>query len=248
MGDVPAIRFTALEQSAPGLVAGITVRSDPADDRSARGGEFDFGLSTGGELQTLSDRYAALAATLGFDSVTVVRQVHGSALVVVEEPTKGFHVAGEADGLITDQDGSLLVVTVADCVPVHVVSPGGTLGLFHAGWRGAAAGILVDGIAAVTRRSGGVPADLQIHLGPAICEACYEVGPDVLGEFGLDAGGKSHLDLRAVLARQALSSGVRPDSVISSPHCTRCEAGRFHSHRGLGENAGRMASFLGRIA
>ncbi len=96
--------------------------------------------------------------------------------------------------------------------------------------------------------SGRSEADLRIHLGPAICGSCYEVGPEVWGQFDDPGEVPGHLDLRHVLVRQAIALGVPPESIASSPRCTQCESDQFHSHRGLGEKAGRMAGFLGRIA
>ena len=182
--------------------------------------------------------------------MVAVRQVHSSALISLEGTSQaGFRVAGEADGLIAGGSSSLMVVTVADCVPVIVAAcDGGSLGLLHAGWRGTAAGILRKGIESVMLKSGRSEAELRVHLGPAICGRCYEVGPEVLRRFDDPGQVPGHLDLRHVLARQAIALGIPPDSVASSTVCTRCESDQFHSHRALGETAGRMAAFLGRIA
>lgn len=250
MAEVPALRFTDLEQLVPGLVAGITVRRDLPGAESRRGGELDFGLSTGGDMSSLSRRYSGLATGLGFESAVAVRQVHGSRLVMVEgPPPAGFRVLDEADGIVTRLAGLLLAVTVADCVPVFVMSPGaGTLALLHAGWRGTAGGVLPAGIQSVVSKAACAAADLVVYLGPAICGACYEVGPEVTGEFADPGRVPGHLDLRHVLAGQAAAAGVRPESVLSSVECTLCCSRRFHSHRGHGEKGGRMAAFVGRRA
>lgn len=244
------IRFADLERTIPGLVAGITTRSGPLSEGSTRGGDLDFSLSTGGDLPSLSLRYMHLAKGLGFDSVDVVRQVHDSALLSLDRSSRaGFRVAGEADGLIAGHSGRLMVVTVADCVPVFVATcDGSTLGLLHAGWRGAAAGILREGIESVMLESGRSEAELRIYLGPAICGGCYEVGPEVWRRFDDPGDVPGHLDLRHVLAGQAVALGIPSESVVTSTLCTKCESDQFHSHRGLGEKAGRMAAFLGRIA
>jgi copper oxidase (laccase) domain-containing protein len=55
--------------------------------------------------------------------------------------------------------------------------------------------------------------------------------------------GKTHVDIRAVLAAQAEALGLKEVSV--SPFCTAHHAG-FHSHRGSGGQAGRMIAYLGR--
>ena len=89
------------------------------------------------------------------------------------------------------------------------------------------------------------PGAVRVHLGPAICGACYEVGPEVLGAFGKAQKGRGQLDLRGWLRGQAIDCGVREDRITVSTWCTRCGAEWLHSHRGSAGTAGRMAAFLG---
>ena len=226
----------------PGLVSGITVRVPGG----GRGGADDFGLSTGGSAWTVAARYDALARELGFGGAAVCRQVHGAGLVATEDaPDTGLWIPGEADGFVGRATGRLFAVTVADCVPVTVVDPDSrAFALLHAGWRGAAAGILSRGVEALVAR-GARPDRLRVHLGPAICGACYEVGPEVQRAFGREVEGKSHLDVRDELAREATGLGVDPSRLARSRACTRCDGERYHSHRGAGDRAGRMAAYVG---
>ncbi len=60
---------------------------------------------------------------------------------------------------------------------------------------------------------------------------------------GPPISGKTHVDIRAVLAAQAEALGVKEVSV--SPFCTAHDAG-FHSHRASGGRGGRMIAYLGR--
>jgi YfiH family protein len=182
--------------------------------------------------------------------VAVGRQVHGSTVVTLRRsPERGVHVAGEADGMTTAQDGVLLAVTVADCVPVYLAGPAGrAVGLVHAGWRGAAAGVLETAIEAMARSHGVDPSRLCVHLGPAICGSCYGVGSEVFAALGIDDREPGGLDLRGVLADRALRAGVTTERLTCSSHCTRCDSALLFSHRRQGRRAGRMAAFLGRSA
>lgn len=245
--DIPMLRIRILEAARPGLVAGMTTRSSSVSAGTNRGGSLDFGLATGGDWWSVSGRYARLVSGLGFSSVAVCRQVHGHELASVRDaPSAGLWVPGDADGMIDPPAGCLLVVTVADCVPVYMFEPEtAQLGLLHAGWRGAAAGIMRTGIERITAGRASRLAGLRIHFGPAICGDCYEVGPKVWRALGLEEQATSGLDLRGFLRRQAMDSGVSVIGLTDSPLCTRCDAERFHSHRAAGELAGRMAAFLG---
>jgi len=204
---------------------------------------------TGGTTGDVTRRYVALARLLGMKSIAVARQVHGTRIVEVGPSSEpGVRVAGEADGLVTVAPDILLVVTTADCVPVYVAGRGGDgIAILHAGWRGAAAGILERAVERFGTTYGVGASELLVHLGPSICGACYEVGAAVLGAFGYDGGDRGALDLRAELADRATRVGVRAASVSRSDWCTRCGPVRLHSHRGQGGRAGRMASFIGRV-
>src|SRR5690606_7559315 len=93
----------------------------------------------------------------------------------------GWLRADGADGHLTVLPGTSFAVTVADCVPVFVAHPTGAAALLHAGWRGTAAGILPAAVRLLADR-GAAATHLRVHLGPAICGACYEVSPDVYAE------------------------------------------------------------------
>lgn len=224
------------EAEFDGLAAGVTAAGEGAD----------FGFTTAPSAWDLVGRAGDLARQLGFGSISMVRQVHGSRVRRLEGPVpNGVLVVGDADGLIVERGGALACVTAADCVPVYVVDPpSGAMALLHAGWRGAAAGVLASGLRALRER-GCDPERLRVHLGPAICGPCYEVGREVLEAFGLDGAGGAHLDLRHALADRAVAAGVDAERVTRSTWCTRCSPDHFHSHRGRGARAGRMAAYLG---
>jgi YfiH family protein len=108
----------------------------------------------------------------------------------------------------------------------------------HAGWRGLAAGVLENTVAAL--RAKRPDAQWLAHLGPAIGPAKFEVGPDVFEAFTsrdteahaafIDKGaGKYWCDLYA-LARQRLAlAGVT--RVTGGELCTATDSARFYSFR-----------------
>jgi copper oxidase (laccase) domain-containing protein len=140
----------------------------------------------------------------------------------------------------------MLAVTVADCVPIYVAAQDGSaVALLHAGWRGVAAGVLEAGVALLREKTATPPGALALHCGVAICEKCYEVGPEVVAAvLGRTAAGPERLDLRAALAGRARALGIT--DVSTSPWCTSCHQDRFYSHRGSrGADASRQIGLLG---
>ncbi len=231
----------------PRLVQGITGRAADLDfsDFSGprplrRGGEHEPP-----ETPVAPHGWRRLVAATGVPAVARCRQVHGRDLVSPDtELPAGMHVLGEADALITRRSGILLAVTVADCVPVYLVDPETRLiGLAHAGWRGTAAGV-VDATLRALRDRGSTLGSLYVHLGPAICGECYEVGPEVIAALGGSGDGPSRVDLRRHIAEAAVAAGVDPRRMTISNRCTRCEADAFFSYRG-GDRGGRMCAYLG---
>jgi YfiH family protein len=218
-----ALPFYALPdwiRDASWLVHGIT-------DRAA-----DMSLFGNAPVGDVLPRWRALRDLLACHTIVHARQVHGAHVLVHDAPPPGIGIADAADGHATSRAGVLLAISVADCVPIYVAAPDvRAVALLHGGWRGVAAGILERGVAALARGFGATTARLHVHCGPAICGACYEVGPEVPRQLGLDHD-TTHVDLRAVIAQRAVAHGVLPANVTISAHCTRCGDTPFFSHRG----------------
>lgn len=225
-GDVPLFRHPEWADEFEWLVQGTTGRGD--------GAAFDLRLSGPAPVGEVLARWRALAAATGCPRVVHGQQVHGCDVLVHGDGLPGIHLAGPADGHATAARGTLLTVSVADCVPVSIVDPEGrVVALVHAGWRGIAAGILERGIEVLARLAGATPSALRVHLGPAICGDCYEVGPEVHAALGLEVPeGPTPVDLRSVLALRAIAMGVPEAAITRSAHCTRCGDSPFFSHRG----------------
>jgi hypothetical protein len=259
LADLPPVRRTELlEAPVPGspvprseldewrdrlgLVAGITERG-AAGFSLARHAADESAEVIAGRLRAFRD-----ALRPAFTAFQVAHQVHGVRVVWHEAVGAGWHLLDDADGHVTTQEGLLLLVSVADCVPVYLATrDGAAFALLHAGWRGTAAGILEAGLEAMRRHAGVRPADVLVHLGVAICGKCYEVGPEVVQALeGRTPKRPVTVDLRAVLARRAEAAGVR--EISRSPLCTKCDGDRFYSHRATGGGSGRQLAYLGRPA
>ena len=188
-------------------------------------------------------RWMGLIEALGPEArrLATARQVHGDRILRHGDSWSGWlrDMVG-ADGHLSQSTGTAMAVTLADCVPIFIGHPVGVAALLHSGWKGTAAGILSRGLEELARLGLDVQ-EARVHLGPAICGRCYEVGPDVYSAVtGGTVDRPTRLDLRAVLADQARQAGA---SVTTSPWCTRCHNERFFSHR-----AGDQGRQLGVLA
>jgi YfiH family protein len=182
-------------------------------------------------------------ALLGAGRFATAHQVHGTTVLTHHPGWSGWLRGDAADGHVAPARGTGLAVTVADCVPVLMAHPSGTVAAVHAGWRGTAAGILGAALTAL----GSVGCDIHdvhIHFGPAICGTCYEVSPDVYGQLtGRAVDRPTTVDLRLVLADQARRAGVPASGLTTNAYCTRCDNDRFFSHR-AGDPGRQVAAII----
>jgi len=196
------------------------------------------------------------------DALMRVKQVHGREVRVLKAGTVSPDAAAarpEADALVSDAPGLVLVVQVADCVPVLMADAGrGAAGAAHAGWRGTAARVAVATVETMTRELGTDPADLVVAIGPSIGACCYTVGDELIDAFrsggatdeqlarwfSRNAGGDLRLDLWAANRDQLLAAGVQADRMFTAGLCTQTHADVFDSFRAAGAGAGRMAALI----
>jgi hypothetical protein len=137
----------------------------------------------------------------------------------------------------------------ADCVPVVLARPGvPAVAVVHAGWRGAAAGIVRTAAAVLSALPG--PDDLTAFIGPHIGPCCYEVGPECVSQFDnrfvTITAASSHVDLGAVVAEDLKRSGVPEGRQWHLGICTAHNTDRFFSHRADGQTGrhGALAVIL----
>jgi polyphenol oxidase len=179
--------------------------------------------------------------------LTTVRQIH-SVQILDACGRKGIAI-GEGDAIISDQAGVTIGIRTADCVPILLAdSVTRIVACVHAGWRGTAENIVSAAVRAMTE-VGCRPASLRVAIGPSIGSCCYEVGNDVAIRFAnwiAVNGERQALDLPAINRVQLLEAGV--SDIWTSGECTFCQAERFFSFRREKERAGRMVSFVGRVA
>ncbi len=180
-----------------------------------------------------------LRLRLGLAALARGYQVHGSAVQIVTAPAQDppdNDSLAHADGQVTCLDGIGVTVLSADCLPIAIAGEG-AVGVLHAGWRGLAAGVIEQGVAAL--RGVGAKGPFQAVVGPCAGACCYEVGPEVHSALDTSVEGRANIDLRGIAHRMLAEAGVA--TVRDLDACTICDE-RFFSHRREGERAGRMAA------
>jgi YfiH family protein len=174
-----------------------------------------------------------------------LQQVHGRQVVDAAKVRRPV----AADAAYALEPGVVCAVLTADCLPVLLCDRGGrAVAAAHAGWRGLAAGVIEQTIAAMPVPGG----ELMAWLGPAISAEAYVVGEEVRKTFVTHdptaetafrpaAGGCWHADLYRLARQRLRSHGVT--AVHGGGFCTYQDAVRFYSFRRDGVT-GRMASLI----
>lgn len=213
--------------------------------------ELNLGLNTADDPVAVATNLRRLLADFAPDldpaaGLVDMDQVHGSEVTEVDGGVSGMARRHTCDGLVTDTADLVLLVRVADCVPVLLADPArGLVGAVHAGRPGLATGVVPRAVAALRRRGG---EELLAWLGPHVCGACYEVPvamqaavvARVPAAASTTSWGTPALDIGAGVRAQLEELGVTVHDVA---RCTR-ESADLYSHRRDGERAGRLAGLV----
>ena len=256
--------FLPADWPAPPGVAAFTTLRQGAGGSAPPFGSFNLGNARGpdgDDPAAVAANRAALVACASLPSAPHwLRQVHGTGVLVVDRALPAGDATAErarmaaepeADAAVTAAQGVVLAVLTADCLPVVFASRDGRrVGAAHAGWRGLAAGVLENTVAALAAP----PETLLAWLGPAAGPLAYEVGAEVRDAFAghepaaaqaftATRPGHWHVDLYALARRRLRAAGIAAADIHGGGLCTISDPQRFHSHRRDGR-AGRMATVI----
>lgn len=226
----------------------------------------DLGFNRGDEPEKVKENFDRAAACFDIkkDSIVMAHQTHTAVIRKVTNEDAGKGVTRErdysdVDGLITNVPGIMLATSHADCTPVFLLDPKSrAIGMVHSGWRGTVGLIGAEAVKSMSAEYGCLPEDIIAVIGPCICGACYEIGPEVAEQFiGIFGGeeyaltrkdnGKFMLDQKAANKRILKEAGIREENISVSELCTFEREELFYSHRRMGAERGQMLAFLGLI-
>ena len=201
---------------------------------------------------------------LDASAVICTKQIHSALIRRVGLRDAGSGVitpqGEDGDGFLTDEAGVLVMVRVADCVPILFAgirddgSP--VVCAVHAGWRGTAAGIAPRAVE-MLRGEGVSLSSIRCAVGPSIHRCCYEVGEDFVESVAAlrgqafaeahirPAGGHLAADLQGMNRALLTEAGLTETQIDIAPQCTACDPLLFHSHRASHGLRGAMAAMIG---
>lgn len=192
------------------------------------------------------------------DALVTVRQIHGSDILVIDEPNEDYShfLSLESDAIITNQAGIMIGICVADCAPILLMDPEKrVIAAIHAGWQGTAAKLVSKTVSGMKNIFDCDPRTIQAAIGPCIGKCCYEVDAPVKQAFTQSAipwdtfaeqtnEGKWRLDLAAANRELLLLAGLQASAIQESDLCVSCHRELFFSYRRDDGETGRQMGFI----
>ena len=223
----------------------------------------NISITRGDDPEDVEINKERIAGAIGVhkEDFTYTHQTHTTNVARVMPEDKGRHFM-ETDGLVTNVPGICLVTFYADCVPLFFVDPvKKAIGLSHSGWRGTVGKMGKVTVEKLVKEFGSDPKDILAAIGPSICQDCYEVSEDVIGQFKENydpsvwgelfyqkeeqkGRGKYQLDLWKANELNLLGAGLLPEHIAVTNLCTCCNPRILFSHRVSGWNRGNLSAFL----
>ena len=206
----------------------------------------------GDEQADVTENRRRVLTTLGLDAgrLTTVKQIHGNAILEIDEKQAGAGCTGiaqkEADALATSLNNTPIAVCTADCVPLILADvQTRKIIVVHAGWKGIYSLIVPRALKALKEAAHGKLSDVYAFIGPAIGQCCYEVDATRAGLFDeryvKREAGKTRLNLPAIVEGQLREAGLDEDSITDSGLCTCCRNDLLFSFRRDGICGRQMA-------
>ena len=205
-------------------------------------GALNCGLGSNDDRARVTANRDRVARHLGAapGHLVTVYQCHGALALTVDRPFTDGAVP-KADAIVTRTPGLVVAALAADCTPVLFAdAKAKVVAAAHAGWRGAAGGILESTIATM-EGLGASRRDIHAAIGPCIHQENYEVGPEFEAQFLAAAPdyarffrvpphkSRAHFELPGFVAHQLAAANIA--AVTRSPHCTYANPELFFSYR-----------------
>lgn len=209
----------------------------------------NLGMNRGDDPEKVKENYKRFLKSCDIDREEFVcgEQVHGNNVMIVgskqAKKPYGYKELFNADGYVTNEPGVPLVIFIADCIPLLLADEkAGVIAAVHSGWRGTVQDIEKNAVEKMLTLGADLKS-IKACIGPAIGRCCFEVGEEVIeavrdllkGDpsdlYDKKDNGKYMLDLKEVLKRSLVNTGLYEENIEIIKDCTMCMPEKYWSHR-----------------
>ncbi len=229
----------------PEITHGLFTRKGGVSNESYK--SLNIGSNVGDDPKKVIANLETVLTIAGGKTLINVNQVHGKEVVVYKEGDIPKNPLAEADAIVTDQKGAVILVQTADCQPILIYDPvKKAVAGIHSGWKGSLQNIIGSTIDVMAKHYGSDPADMVAGIGPSLGPCCCEFInyrleiPEILWKYKDD---KNHFNFWQISEDQLLNKGVPKKNIQVSNLCTRCNHNLFFSYR-RDKVTGRLANII----
>ena len=257
-----------------GILHGVFTRKNGKSKGPFQSLNVSFGV--GDNDQTVLENRKIISRCFNGNDLVFLDQVHGTRIIAYSKEHRFYRVLDtndcfkdeysetlgaqtdiygiesertfEADAIVTDIPGKLLVIQVADCQSVLIYDPVQKVAAnVHSGWRGSINNIIGCTLKVMENSFGCRTRDIVAGIGPSLGPCCAEFvnyKNEIPEPFWKYKNDNNYFDFWSISRDQLCEAGVLSENVELSQMCTKCDLERFFSYRGEGIT-GRFAALIG---
>lgn len=173
-----------------------------------------------------------------------MNQVHGNNIEIVDSSSP--NIIDNCDGIITNDRDVVLMVMVADCIPIIFIDrKKGVIAAVHAGRNSTFLKISELTAKKMVNEFNCNYTDIEVHMGPSIQKCCYEVSDEMVTivekSFGKGFVNGRFIDLQGI--NLSLLKSLNISNITISNTCTKCSNEPYFSYR-ADNKCGRFAGIV----
>lgn len=173
-----------------------------------------------------------------------MNQVHSNNVKVVDKHSP--NIIDDCDGIITKDKDVVLMVMVADCIPIIFIDrKKEVVAAVHAGRNSTFLRISEITVEKMVNEFKCNYSDIELHMGPSIQKCCYEVNDEMVTivekSFGKEFVNGRFIDLQGI--NESLLNSLNISNITISNTCTRCSNEPYYSYR-VDKKCGRFAGIV----
>lgn len=212
----------------------------------------NISFDVGDEEYNVAKNRRLILNEFSMEKMVTVNQVHGFDFYI-PGPLDGvygerFKGKKDADIIITDNPGQLLLIKTADCQPVLIVDPDKRIcAAVHSGWKGSVSNVICRAVDKMIESYNCNPVNLIAGIGPSLGPCCAEFvnyRKEIPEEFWKYRVGEYNFDFWEISIYQLEKAGLVRKNIWVDGRCTKCNHEDFFSYRN-NKNTGRQASVVG---
>lgn len=234
-------------QKYQGVKAFFSTRENGSSE--APYGSLNVAFHVGDDERKVLDNHQYIRSFFSNPSkISYMNQIHSNTVCTLGS----LDMIPSCDALISKQKKEILMVMVADCIPILFFDKKTkAIAAIHAGRKGTFTNIVSQTLQRMSEQYQSKVEDIVVSIGPHIHQCCYEVGEEIVAEaeslkterYIEKRDGSFFLDMVSIIFEQLQQLGIKKESIEQVECCTCCHSDKFFSYRKEGQT-GRFSGVI----